>query len=86
MEFALTVPLMLVLWLGMAEVMQISMANAKTSQAAQSVADLVSRYSTSGYSDPQGFNRPREAAAGTIIAPLAVSTGHSAGRRRSAPL
>ena len=60
--------------LGMAELTQIQMASAKASQAAQSVADLVSRYS-SGYTDPKGFS-DLEAAATTMIAPLATSSGN----------
>jgi Flp pilus assembly protein TadG len=59
----------------MAELTQISMASAKASQAAQSVADLVSRYSASGYTDPKGFS-DLEAAATTIIAPLPTTTGN----------
>jgi len=74
-EFALTLPLLLALWLGMAELIQISMASAKASQAAQSVADLVSRYSASGYTDPKGF-ADLEAAATTIITPLPTASGN----------
>lgn len=68
-EFALVLPLMVAFWLGMAQLMQLSMANAKTTMAAQSVADLVSRYSSSGYADPSGFSDLLKAAT-TIIAPL----------------
>jgi Flp pilus assembly protein TadG len=74
-EFALTLPLLAALWLGMAELTQISMAGAKATLAAQSVADLVSRYSSGGYSDPQGFT-DLEAAAATIIAPLPTTSGN----------
>ena len=75
MEFALTLPVLTALWLGMAELTQISIASAKTTQAAQSVADLVGRYSASGYTDPKGFS-DLEAAATTIIAPLATTAGN----------
>jgi Flp pilus assembly protein TadG len=71
-EFALVLPLLVALWLGMAQLIQLSMASAKTSLAAQSVADLVSRYTSSGYADPSGFS-DLEAAADTIIAPLPTS-------------
>jgi Flp pilus assembly protein TadG len=74
-EFAATAPLLVTLWLGMAELTQISMAGAKATQAAQSVADLVSRYTASGYSDPKGF-ADLETAAGTIIAPLPTAAGN----------
>ncbi len=74
-EFALTLPLLVVLWLGMAELTQISMASAKATQAAQSVADLVGRYTANGFADPQGF-ADLEAAAATIVAPLPTAAGN----------
>jgi Flp pilus assembly protein TadG len=74
-EFALTLPVMLALWLGMVELSQLMSASAKTSMAAQSVADLVSRYSTQGYSDPSGFSDLENAAA-TIMAPLPTASGN----------
>jgi len=74
-EFALTLPVMLALWLGMVELSQLMSASAKTNMAAQSVADLVTRYTTQGYSDPSGF-ADLEKAAATIMAPLATATGN----------
>lgn len=72
-EFAIVLPVMLAFWLGMAQLMQLSMASAKTTMAAQSVADLVARYTASGFANPSGF-ADLLTAAGTIIAPLANSS------------
>jgi Flp pilus assembly protein TadG len=74
-EFALMVPLLLTLWLGMAELSQLMMASAKTRLAAQSVADLVGRYTSNGYADPSGF-ADLEGAAATILAPLPIAAGN----------
>ena len=74
-EFALSLPLMVTLWLGMVELSQLMSASAKTGMAAQSVADLVSRYTQQGYTDPSGF-ADLEKAAATILAPLPTTTGN----------
>jgi Flp pilus assembly protein TadG len=74
-EFALSVPLLVTIWLGMAELSQLMMASGKTNIAAQSVADLVSRYTAQGFTDPAGF-ADLESAAGTILAPLPTATGN----------
>jgi Flp pilus assembly protein TadG len=74
-EFALIAPLLLTIWLGMAELSQIMTASAKTNLAAQSVADLVSRYTSKGYTDPKGFS-DLEAAAATILAPMPTASGN----------
>jgi Flp pilus assembly protein TadG len=74
-EFALTVPLLITIWLGLAELSQLMMASGKTNIAAQSVADLVSRYGSQGFTDPGGF-ADLENAAATIVAPLPTQTGN----------
>jgi Flp pilus assembly protein TadG len=74
-EFALTAPVLVAVWLGMAELTQIMMASGKTKIAAQSVADLVGRYTAQGYADPNGFS-DLEGAAATIVAPLPTGTGN----------
>jgi Flp pilus assembly protein TadG len=74
-EFAVTAPLLVSVWLGMAELTQLQMASAKTKMAAQSLADLVARYTAQGYTDPKGFS-DLEAASGTIIAPLPTGAGN----------
>lgn len=74
-EFALVLPVMVAFWLGMAQLMQLSMASAKTTMAAQSVADLVTRYTSGGYPDASGFADLLSAAA-TIIAPMPNSASN----------
>ena len=71
-EFALIAPLLMGSWLAMAQLMQLSMASAKSSMAAQSVADMVARYSggwTDTFSD-------MEAAAAAIVAPLPTNSNN----------
>ncbi|HIJ63832.1 MAG TPA: hypothetical protein HPQ04_14160 [Rhodospirillaceae bacterium] len=74
-EFAMVLPIMLAFWLGMAQLMQLSMASAKTTMAAQSVADLVARYTAGGFANASGF-ADLLTAAGTIIAPLPNSSSN----------
>jgi Flp pilus assembly protein TadG len=73
-EFALVLPVLLLSWLGMSQALQMSMASAKTGMAAQSVADLVTRYANGGYTGTSFSGI--EAAAQTIIAPLATGANN----------
>ena len=74
-EFALILPIMIALWLGMAQLTQLSMASAKTTMAAQSVADLVTRYTSGGFANASGFADLLNAAQ-TIIAPMPNSSSN----------
>ena len=68
-EFALVVPLLLTMWLGMEQVSEYFTADAKTLMAAQSVSDLISQLPAS---DSGTFTDIADAAT-QIMAPLATT-------------
>ena len=73
-EFAMVLPILVASWFGMVQLTELSMASAKTSMAAQALADLTSRYTLTGFSSGGGFT-DLLAAASTILAPLPTSSG-----------
>lgn len=77
-EFALCLPVMVILWLGSAQLFQLETASLKTDQAAASVSNLMTRGATLG--DPTVFSGPvydlkdLYGTATTILSPLDAST------------